>query len=231
MTAELRPGTSGTPDEIDLELLQLGAIEDPQVRDRIEAASHRELAPVAEELERYRAYFSRHAPGLGPPRTLWSGAARWVTPLLAAALLLFMVGVLFPFGTEGEFRAKGGLPVDVALLRDGVAVPTPWRFAMGDQVHVRFVAPVDGFVDVYTVQDDGAVSVLVRSEHVSAAQRFELPGAVRLDGHDGREWLVVELHEEGSAYAAILDAGRQLLPDPPAHATDRRWVQDVTRAP
>lgn len=225
----LHPLTSGEPDEVDLELLQLGAIDDPLPHARVEAAAQGDLSRAAAEMDAYRAFFSEHAPGLPQAPPSWA-LPRWVAPVLLAALLLLTIGLLTPGPDEPGYRAKGGLPVDVAVVRAEEPVTSAQGFEPGDQVFLRFVSPSDGYVDVFTVQDDGAVSVLVESAPSRAAERFVLPGAVQLDAHDGREWLVVQLVDQVSPPEFIEQDGQELLPDPGAHATERRWVLDVTRA-
>lgn len=230
--SRFRPLASGEPDEIDLELSRLEGIAHPAIRAEVERAASGPLRDVVAEMDAYAAFFEQHAPGLPEaPAVSPAFGARWRAPLLAAALVLIAVGVTW-LGLPGEpgYRAMGGLPVDIAVMRQSEQLAPPVAFEPGDQVHLGFVAPRSGIVDVFTLQDDGMVSLLLRGAPVRGGERFVLPGAARLDAYAQREWIVVELGDQVREHAAIVDSASALLPDPLAHAEEERWVLEVTRS-
>lgn len=221
--SEQRPSftvSQGDPDEIDLELLELGGVP-PADAARIRAAAAGPLRPAAAALARDRRAF------FAPRRS--SG------PLLRASLAiaaLSAVGVAIGgwwAGPRPEVRPKGGLPVDVAASRGGAPVALSELHA-GDRLTLGLVAPDDGVIHVVTVEADGGVSVLEPGRVVSRGDRFALDGAAELDDHAGREWLVVTLDGHPADVAALGDRARALLPDPTRHQGPRTWVLDVTRA-
>lgn len=227
----MQPLASGDPDEIDVELLRLGGIAHPMIRQRVERAADSTLSEASADMDRYAQIFARHAPGLPAPapRASWR---RWVVPALAAAMALLIAGSLaWQDPAPDGVRSMGGLPVDVAVTRDAGPVPPPVDYRAGDRVHLGFVADRDGYVDVYTVQEDGAVSVLLRGAPVEATRRFVMPGAAKLDAYAGSEWIVIELADAPRQHQRLVEAGRALLPDPALRVGPGRWALEVTRAP
>lgn len=219
------------PDEIDLELLRLGAIDDPEEAARIEAAARGPLAGADADIAIYRSYWKAHrAPLLAPeaPASPW-WRSRWVPVLAMAALVLLLLRTTLQAPQPDEVRPMGGLPIDLVTMRQGQPLPDLTSFHTGDQLRVALVPPHDGYLDVATVEADGSVSLLVVGQQVRAGERFALAGAIRLDDTGEREWLVVELVERPRSEGATESAFRGLLPTPSASGT--RWVQEVTRKP
>jgi hypothetical protein len=83
-----------------------------------------------------------------------------------------------------------------------------------------------GFASVYTVQENGAVSVLVASQAAGPSEPLRVPG-VALDDYTGREWLIVETHPEERSGAQLQEDAADLLPRPRPVAD--RWVMEITR--
>ncbi|MCB9684008.1 MAG: hypothetical protein H6738_01355 [Alphaproteobacteria bacterium] len=214
------------PDEVDLELAEMGAPLHATQRERIDAA------PEADELRASFAEARRDFDRLRRP--LPHQPANDVRPwrwVAAAAALAAAIGlVVLARGPDDDgVRAMGGLPVDLAVRHVDGTTGTPEHLAAGDELFVKLVAPADGVVEVVTVQDDGAVSILDPGHDVRARERFVLDGAARLDDHHGREWLVVTWVDRGRDAVSIEADARSLLPDPAAHAGPRRSVTEITR--
>ncbi len=223
----MKPLLSGRPDEVDLELLRLGELSDADAA-AVQQAADADLQDVAAELEAFHAYWQANRPPLMPHATPTSTRS-WVWPavvLAACALLAVAVGGWWRAGTpEVEVRVMGALPVDVWV----VGHPTPWSQAVleeGDELALAVHAPLDGTVTVFTLQADGQVTPLYEGR-VQASERFELPGAVRLDDYGSREWLIVELQPNHQPRDAPAPAA--LLPDPTAWSGPGRWVGEITR--
>ena len=223
------------PDELDLELLHLGAIDDPARAAQIEAAAAGPLAAAAEELRAYAAYWKAHRPPLplpeAPTASPWWRSRGLVVAAMAALVLLALMSPLQPTRQDGV-RSMGGLPVDVLPTRDGELLPDGLhRLHDGDELRLSLTPPADGYLDIATVEEDGRVSLLVVGQRVRAGERFALAGAIRLDDTTQREWLVVELVERPRSAAAAEAAFRDLLPQPSPSPSTHRWVQEVTRRP
>lgn len=216
------------PDEFDLELLRLGAIDDPERAAAIEAAAAGPLAAADDEMQVYKAYWEAHRPPLPAPEasTPW-WRSRGAAVFAMAALVLLVLGTALREPTQDGVRSMGGLPVDVVATRSGELADGGFR--SGDQLRLALVPPADGYLDVATVEEDGTVSLLAVAQPVRAGERFALAGAIRLDDTAEREWLVVELVEHPRSAAATESALRGLLPKASAWASDHRWVQEVTR--
>lgn len=216
------------PDEFDLELLEAGAPTHPDLAR--ELTTNPTLAPARDEIAAMRAWWTAHRPPLPAeeaPRA--RPLARWMpwaggAALVAAALLAV---TLQPSGDRAPgFQARGEPSVDVARSRDGDPVRTDAAYAPGDVLTVSLVVDEPGYVSVYTVQEDGAVSVLAAGIPAEPTTAFHLPG-ISLDAYDGREWLVVEETDHPRTAALVADEGSGLLPQPAA--ADGRWTLEVTR--
>lgn len=229
MSGEFHVLGSGEPDEIDVELALLG---EPEALQQTRGLAS--LDPTRAELSRWQRWWERHRPELpGAPsaratRQQWLRAAAGSALLLAAALLMVL---LVSSGAEDPgARAMGqSLPVDLAISRDSQPVGAPYALLPGDLVRVRLVAPRDGVLEVWTIQDDGAVSLLEGGREVARGETFLLDGAARLDDHAGREWLVVRLVPQARAPSSIEDEAQRLLPDPRQAISADRWVFEITR--
>jgi len=226
---------SAEPDEIELELLRLGAITDPEQRTTIEAAAAGPLGPVERELQAFESYWAAHRPPLplptSVPTTPWWRRRSVAAAAMAALVVLALATSLRGPPTEGV-RAMGALPVDVVHLRDGEPVGDgEGLHRAGDHLRLALSVPADGYIDVVAVEANGKVAPLVVGRPVRAGERFSLAGAIRLDDTEQREWLVVELVEEKRDAATVKDDMRGLLPEPSSKSARRRWVQEVTRRP
>ena len=182
---------------------------------RAAAARHApHLQADREALEDSLALFVASARPLRPPRRAWPRAAIAAGFLLAAAALFWVVGP----GAPSALRPMGArTALDVAVQHDGAGLflaVTPSR---------------DGFLSVATVQEDGHVSPLVsgRTLPARAGERVPVDGRIRLDGYDGREWVVVLRTDSPLASSDLTTAARSLLPRP--RSGPDRWVMEVTR--
>ncbi len=253
------------PDDIDLDLLALGAAVSTADRARIEAARAGPLAEADAELADARARFAEHArplrseapepvrsakpsaeqatkstagrdrdrPDLAvtePPRLR---SKRWrLVPLVALAVAALVLGWLGRPSPDNGVRAMGGgllaepggLAVQLVVRRGGQIHYGP-DLRANDELHVRVQSPRDGYLDVWTRQDDGSVSQLVVGEPVAAGRSIELPGAIRLDGYEGEEWLVVRV----GAVPSDPDDPAAWGPDDLEPASS--WALEVTRQP
>lgn len=214
-------------DEFDLELLEAGAEISPERAAQILAEPS--LQPARDELAAMKRWWEqnhRPLPALGA-----QGAQRsrrwglWGVSLAAAAAALLWLAL----PEEPAYRPMGRTEIDVLRLRAGEPVEPSERVLGGDELALTLVPEGTRFVSVATLQEDGAVSLLVASEEVAGGQRFEVPGRIALDSYQGREWLVVLAASERDGAADIEREIRGLLPDPVAHAADERWVIEVTR--
>lgn len=249
MNGSFRPVSGETPDEIDLELLEAGALDDPEVQARVRAAAAGALRQEAEDLaEARRAWSASRRPLLpqavdanpaapeaeavgGPPR---AGRGRRVRSLalwagLAAAAALAVValrgGPPAPTDPEPALRRMGAA-LPIAVTRAGAA-DGPWR--EGDTLSLAVGVDVAGELVVATLQEDGAVAIHDTAP-VEAGSRYATPGALALDGYAGREWVVVLVAPEGLSVAAREEAVRALLPDPASACQGSCGALDVTRA-
>lgn len=217
------------PDEIELELLAIGALDDDPDRKAAAArAAENGMAGLAADIERFRAGWAA-APPLPRPATA-ANNTRWYGLLvaIAAAIVIAVLGWSHP-DDDGGFRAMGRLPVDLVVLREGATLPATTPVVAGDRLDLAFVAPHAGYAWVGTVQDDGQVTVLYRTPApLAAGQRFDLPGAVELDAWTGREWLVVELTPAPVEDGLLVERMGDMLPEPTGSAST--WVHEVTRS-
>ena len=62
---------------------------------------------------------------------------------------------------------------------------------------------------------------------MEAGRSFAVDGAIQLDDHGGREWLVVRVNERAKSAGAADEAAAALLPEPTA--TPDRFVLEITR--
>lgn len=210
-------------DEIDLELASLGRPTTAREEAALDAARAGPLRRAQDALEEERrAFVPRPLPGRAPSARRWP----WVAGALALAAVAVLVVQLAP--VRDEVRPMGGWPVDLAVRR-GSGTVAPGHFLAGDLVFVRSTAPGDGVIEVWTVQDDGAVSVLDPGHAVRAHEAYALDGGARLDDHGGREWLVVTFEPAVRAPSAIEGEARSLLPDPLGAAGPERYVVEITR--
>lgn len=213
-------------DEFDLELLEAGAELSPE---RISAVQQdATLDPARNEIAQIRSWWATHRPAL-PVRAPVSTPNRWVlwgTALAIAATVLLVVG---PMLNEHPYRAMGEPEIDLLRIRAGLPVESTEAVRAADQLSVSLVPEETRYVTVATLQEDGAVSLLVVSERIPAGSRFELPGRMVLDGYAGREWLVVSTAAESQGSSALDAELRALLPEPSAHESAERWVIEITR--
>ena len=217
------------PDEIELELLVAGALDDdPDRRAAAVLAASGDLSEIAADLERFRAGWAPSA----LPRPIAPAPAntnRWygALALLAAVALLAILAWRTP---DDGIRPMGGLPVDLVVARAGAAMDPSTPLAAGDLLDLALVAPRPGYLYVATVQDDGQVTVLYHTvEPLRAGQRFDLPGAIELDAYAGREWLVVVMTNTPPAESLLVETVGDMLPEPGAAASSTLWVREVTR--
>jgi len=206
MTPRLTVLPGDAPDDIDLDLLELGAVPAPHDRARIEAARSGPLSEAHAELAEARALFARQAPPLRPERrTPWSRTAWRLAPGVAlAAAALLVVGLLSGSPSDDGVRPMGGLVVELDVVRDGADVDAG-SFVADDELLVHLRSPHGGYLDVWTRQADGAISPLVVGQPVQRGERVTLPGAVRLDRYAGREWLLFRVTDTPSAPQNLAD--------------------------
>ncbi|MEM6926647.1 MAG: hypothetical protein AAF602_06955 [Myxococcota bacterium] len=221
------PGSE--PDDIDLDLLELGVGLTLEERSRIESARRGPLAQADADLMEARARFDAGA------RPLRRQARRPPWPLLAAGGLALAAAALATVGLSGlgdpGVRPMGGveapvsaLDVDLQVLRGGQPA-SGGDFRADDELLVTLESPRDGFLDVWTRQEDGGLSLLVFGRPVRQGEPMSLPGAIRLDPYAGKEWLMMRVTDEPSAPAAFAD----LAPADLEPTTS--WSLEVTRAP
>jgi hypothetical protein len=221
----VKPLVSGQPDDIDLELRWLDALDGDDAL-RVEQAARGDLREVVEEVEAFQTYWSAHRPPLAfaPAPSRWRGWRGWTALALAAcAMVAVASNAWWAPAQVSTVRLMGGLPVDLQIVGD----PAPSADAVlepGDELVVSLRAPRDGVVRVYTLQEDGLVSLLYEQK-VTASELLALPGAVRLDDYPDREWLIVELQPTDS----VASSPSALLPDPGAQTGPTRWVREITR--
>jgi len=216
-----------TPDELDLELLLLGAVP-PEQAGPIEAARTGALADVAAEIEAAREVFRRDAlpirPAAAPPRR--SG---WLVAAGALALAAAVVLVLLLPADPGIRSMGAGLPVDLSIHRSGTAAEQGFR--PGDELGLALTPTLNGWVNIGVVQEDGRVFPLVWGESI-AAQRgvpLTLDDSVRIDDYAGREWLVVHLSTGPLSAQKWERALRGSLPEPAQRQGKTWYSREITR--
>ncbi|MEN0060971.1 MAG: hypothetical protein AAGA48_02415 [Myxococcota bacterium] len=206
----LLPGD--TPDDIDLDLLELGAISDGLDRARVEASRTGPLAEADQELADARAFFNAHATPLRPhpPSSSWVQRAwPWASALALAASLFLVFLATRPSPTPDRYLPMGSLQVDVANATE--------------RLNLVVRSPGKGFLDVWTRQEDGSVSALMVGRPVHPGERFKL--TIALDDYDGEEWLMAQFTDQPSSEEALL--GRRHTDLDPG----RSFAVEVTRRP
>jgi len=196
MTERLTLLPGPTPDDIDLDLLELGAVPDSGDRAIIEAARSGPLSQADAEIAEARDYFNRNAASLRPDRsTPWWRLTWRVAPVAAlAAAALLLIGLVRPGADPAGIRSMGGLQVEIEVIRDGGFVDAT-GFEAADEIYVDILVPASGFLDVWTQQADGAVSELVVAQPVRQGDLLDLAGAILLDAYAGEEWLMFRVSD------------------------------------
>jgi hypothetical protein len=232
-TGEHNPNnTARELDEFDLELMLAGAPTEPDLAKRL--ATDPTLGPARDELAAMQQWWAQNRPPLAeaPRAAPRSSRAplRWAMGgLAAAAALLLVVSMPTPEPSTPRpgfiiGRGSGDIAVDVEHTRAGQ--PVDGAYAAGDQLALSFVSNEPGFASVYTVQDNGSVSVLTVGARVDPAAAFRL-GPIALDGYAGREWLVVDVTDAPRTADEVRETAQAELPKP--HGDEDQWVSEITR--
>jgi hypothetical protein len=172
---------------------------DPELRQRVERV-RMEIAAAQIDL-----------PKLSLPETLTETQPSWWSRLwmpvglglaLAVAVLIALPAVLAP---EETVVFRGALDLEIVRVRAGDAVPQTALIQAreGDRLQYAAISPVDGFLYVFDVQDNGDVSQWQVTE-VRPMQRVE--GAAILDDYPGGERLFFVLSPEPLGEGVFEDA-------------------------
>lgn len=220
----MRPVDPHPIDEFDLELLEAGADLPPQRAAVV--LTDPSFGPARAEIMEMKLWWRQHHTPL--PVAPSSPARRWAWSIgiaMVAACLLLARWIPSP----APYRAMGMPEIDVMRTRDGQPVEASDVMRGGDRLSVALAPDAARYVTVATLQEDGVVSLLVTAQRVPEGSRFELPGQMVLDDYTGREWLVVSTSPDPSSKNALIAEMQSLLPDPSAHASDMRFVTEITR--
>jgi hypothetical protein len=141
-------------------------------------------------------------PKLALPDAAPSWWSRMWLPVGMSLAVPVAVFIAFPtlFAPDNTVVFRGALDLEIVRVRQGDAVPQTALIQAreGDRLQYAAIAPVDGFLYVFDVQDNGEVSQWQMAE-VRAMERVE--GAAILDDYPGGERVFFVLSEEP------LDAG------------------------
>lgn len=216
--------TAHEPDEFDLELELAGEPLDPEVARALGA--DRSLDPARAEIEALRGWWEHYRPPLPVPPPPRRRSWAWLAPIAAiAAVVLVMVA----WPRDPGYTPRGVPEVDVWRTRAGAPVDSTAPFQGGDRLGLALVLDRTAYVTVAALQEDGRVSPLVTGREVRSGARFQVPGAVALDGYSGREWVVVLATPAPLAEEQLVQQVDALLPTP--RSGPGRWVIEVTRGP
>ena len=133
------------------------------------------------------------------PERAWAWPWRLPLALAGATVAALLAAWVVPWGAapgEPGVRAKGELGLQVTAERGGrvFTVVEGAPLAEGDRVQFEVTAPAAGWLALVSVEQGGRTTPFVPATGGRAlsvpAGRSRLPGAIRLDGYLGREWLV-----------------------------------------
>jgi len=237
------PLSSDAPDEVDAELYRAGAIKDDADRRRINQALSGPLAKSEAELSDIDKLWAD-----APPLQLQSGKVlrlhkrpeyrlrSLITLTAAAAALAAFLGAWMyaaPQQQTPSIRSMGQMAVDLVVEREGKNINfTEAGFKEGDRLSINITAPRPGYGTLATLQEDGQIFILARSdEHrpLYTDQGLSPSGLVELDGYSGREWLIFVLDPEYSSAGDVEYRIRSYLPDPSTSRRPDVWVFDLSR--
>ncbi len=181
-----------------LEQWALGVLS-PERTQELEALA--DLNPeLRHRVERVRAEISAaqiDLPKLSLPETQHSWWSRLWLPVGAGLALAVALFIALPFlnPPDNTVVFRGALDLEIVRVRQGDAVPQTALIQAreGDRLQYAAIAPVDGFLYVFDVQDNGDVSQWQVAE-VRAMERVE--GAAILDDYPGGERVFFVLSAE-----------------------------------
>ncbi len=160
---------------------------DPTLRAHAEQVRASVLEPVP------AAPVFTEGPTVGDPlRDVFGGPAirgRFgvLIPAVAAFAAVLLVALFLPEKPAPDVRFRGALDVQVQRIRGGSVSDAGLLLQgqEGDRIQYRVMAPADGWISVFDLQDDGELATWTPPTRVRAQR--PLDGAVLLDDYAGSE--------------------------------------------